>query len=78
MTKERAQYIIKNEGRFGTLRWAFESPLMKPPFFTGEPIRQEIHQDGITPTEWEFAKCVWILMDGTKSFYDAVKAIAEG
>jgi hypothetical protein len=78
MSKERAQYILQNTGKYGEFRWAFESPLHCEPYFTGfQPTRNAIHEDGITPAEFEFVRCVWQLMAPTKSFFDAVKAIAE-
>jgi hypothetical protein len=70
VTKQRAQYVLERKGRFGELIYAFRHP------FLGEHTPTRV--DGITEKEDEFIRAVWSLMDGSKSYYDAVVVIAEG
>lgn len=71
MTQDRAQYIIKHYIPCVGLRFRFHNE------FTGKDARQ-ICEDGITEQEHWQIHLVWSLMSSNKSYYDAVKAIAEG
>lgn len=77
LTAERAQYLIDNPGGFD-LRWSFESPLTKPPFFTGERLPHQLYPDGITPAEHNYVMVIWSLMGARDaSYFDALTAIAK-
>lgn len=69
MTKERAQYILDNPYDRFFLRFAFRHDYLS----TGA-----ICADGITKEEDEYIKMIWSMMDGSKSYHDAVVSIAEG
>lgn len=78
MTQQRAQYILDNPAGFG-FRWAFPSPLNKPPFYTGMSAHEQLHcEDGITPEEYNFVWVIWNCMGPGASFSDAVEQIAKG
>lgn len=68
MTALRAKYVLDNSikiaGNFGGFYYAFDSHLMR--------------EDGITREENEFIMMMLEMMDGSKSYYDAVVAIAGG
>lgn len=77
MTQQRAQYLLDNPAGFD-LRWAVQSPLRQPPFYTGEARSNPIHNDGITLQEYLFVAGVWVCIGEGTCFQDALEQIARG
>lgn len=68
MTPERARYILANRLPGGDLRYAFFMPA-----YTGR-----LYDDGMTRTEYEAIRGLWVTLPGGASFYSALCEVAAG
>lgn len=79
MNATRAQYLLDNLVQH-EVRFAFPSPLYKPPFFTGtnKPWLGWTVIDGVTVEEYNFVASIWTMLPNDSSFCDALEVIARG
>ena len=68
MTPERAQYILENKLPGGDLRYAFRMPA-----YTGR-----LYDDGMTRSEYEAVRGLWVTLPGGSSFYSTLCEVAAG
>jgi hypothetical protein len=68
MTSERATYLIQSRLPGGDLRYAFRMPS-----YSGR-----LYDDGMTRSEYEAVRALWITMPGSASFYSALCEVAAG
>lgn len=77
VTSERAKHLINNPDKY-ELRWAFDCPLAKPPFFTGVRPKNQIFPDGITEQEHSYISALWhMTAKADVSYYDILVLIAN-
>lgn len=67
MTPERARYLLDHKTLGGGLRRAFRFPW----------DHGQVYADGMTRSEYEAARALWLTMPGSSCFYSAVCEIAR-